>query len=183
VGVTITRKGDLYSSPGGYRCSRQGQISAVRATDAPDVHRYDRCMDLTTVFMPGAQSLVTAILTDTWAHARKTVVKLWVSRHADASEGRVVGELDVARGQALELAGEGPEAERAARMQLFWAGYLAGQAAACPELSAAFAELPALLDAGRFVSQSPTLYNTVSGTVQGGVVQTGEIHGDITFGR
>lgn len=140
-------------------------------------------MDLTTAFMPGAQSLVTAILTDTWTHARTAVAKLWASRHAETSEDGATRELDAARGQALELAGTGPEADRAARMQLFLAGYLAGQAAARPELSAAFAELPALLGADRPVSRNSMVNNTISGTVQGGAVQTGEIHGDITFGR
>lgn len=140
-------------------------------------------MDLTTVFMPGAQSLVTAILTDSWAQARTAVAKLWASRHAGTSEDRATRELDAARGQALELAGPGPEADRAARMQLFWAGYLAGQAAVRPELAAVFAELPALLGAGQPVSQSSTVHNTISGTVHGGAVQAGEIHGGITFGR
>jgi hypothetical protein len=140
-------------------------------------------MDLTSVFLPGAQSLVTAILTDTWAQARAAVAKLWVGRHAAATEAQAARELDAAKSQALELAGEGPEADRAVRMQLFWAGYLAGQAAARPELSAAFAELPALLGVGRPGAQNSTVHNIISGTVQGGAVQAGEIHGDVTFGR
>lgn len=139
-------------------------------------------MDLTTVFLPGAQSLVTAILTDTWAQARTAVAKLWVSRHGATSEARATQELEAAKGQALELAGEGPEAARAVRMQLFWAGYLAGQAAARPELSVVFAELPALLGEGRTAAQGSTVHNVISGTVQGAAVQASEIHGDITFG-
>jgi hypothetical protein len=136
-------------------------------------------MDLTTVFMPGAQSLVTAILTDTWHQARAAVAKLWVRRGDDrASLDRVSGELDVARGQALELAGSGPESERAERMQIFWAGYLAGQAAARPELAAVLTELPALLAA----SQPSTFTNNISGTVHN-AVQTRDIHGDFTINR
>jgi hypothetical protein len=137
-------------------------------------------MDLTTVFMPGAQSLVTAILTDTWVQARATVAKLWSRRQSDAAATEQAGrELDAARSQALELAGSGSEAERAARMQLFWAGYLAGQAAARPELAAALTELPALLSA----SQGSTVQNSISGTVTGTVVQARDIHGSITFNR
>jgi len=150
-------------------------------------------MDLTTVFLPGAQSLVTAIMTETWGQARTAVAKLWVRKHPGtttypdtASEAAAIEqagyELDAARRQALELAGDGPESDRAARMRLFWAGYLAGQAAARPELAAAIAELPALLGAGGPTSQTSTVHNTISGTVHGNAVQAGDI-GNITFGR
>jgi hypothetical protein len=140
-------------------------------------------MDLSTVFTPGAQSLVTAILTDSWTQARATVAKLWARSHPASSIEQAVHELDTARRQALELAGDGPEADRAARMQLFWTGYLAGQASARPELASAFAELPALLRTGHRTSQTSTVHNTISGTVHGNAVQAGDIHGDITFGR
>jgi hypothetical protein len=140
-------------------------------------------MDLTTVFMPGAQSLVTAILTDTWAQARAAIAKVWIRKQSDTTIEQATHELDTARSQALELAGDGPETDRAARMQLFWAGYLAGQAAARPELSAAFAELPALLGAGHPTSQVSAAHNTISGTVHGNALQAGDIHGNITFGR
>lgn len=150
-------------------------------------------MDLTTVFMPGAQSLVTAIMTETWTQTRAAVAKLWVRRH-DASTHpdtssdhtaieRASHELDAARLQALQLAGTGPDSDRAARMQLFWAGYLAGQAAARPELTAAILELPALLGAVAPASQTSTVHNTITGTVHGNAVQAGDIHGNITFGR
>jgi hypothetical protein len=140
-------------------------------------------MDPTQVFLPGAQSLVTAILTDTWAQARTAIAKLCSRRYPATSAERTGHELDAARHQALELAAGGSEADRAARMQLFWAGYLAGQAAARPELATVFAELPALLGAGQPTTQVSTVHNTISGTVTGNAVQAGDIHGDINFGR
>ena len=138
-------------------------------------------MDLTTVFLPGAQSLVTAILTDTWHQARTAVAKLWARRADGADEAvdaeavdRAGRELDLARAQAVELAGAGTEDERADRMRLFWAGYLAGQAAARPDLASGLAELPALLAA--FAPQTTTTFNsTMSGTVNGTVAQANNI--------
>ena len=139
-------------------------------------------MDLTTAFMPGAQSLVTAILTDTWAQARTIIAKLWSRRGGGSGALDQAGrELDAARGQALELAGSGTEAERADRMRLFWAGYLAGQAAARPELAAMFAELPTLL--GAQASQAPSFQNNITGKITGTAVQTGDIHGDFNINR
>jgi hypothetical protein len=139
-------------------------------------------MDLTTAFMPGAQSLVTAILTDTWAQARTTVAKLWSRRGGGSGAlDQASRELDAARSQALELAGSGTEAERADRMRLFWAGYLAGQAAARPELAAMFAELPTLLSAR--TSQAPSFQNNITGKITGTAVQTGDIHGDFNINR
>jgi hypothetical protein len=151
-------------------------------------------MDLTTVVMPGAQSLVTAILTETWGQARTAISKLWARRgivsgtsayaEPDVAAIEQAGhELEAARQQALELAGSGSESDRAARMQLFWAGYLAGQLAARPELADALAQLPTLLGAGAATSQTTTVHNTISGTVRGSALQAGDIHGNITFGR
>jgi hypothetical protein len=151
-------------------------------------------MDLTMLVMPGAQSLVTSILTDTWGQARTAIAKLWARKHnasgasahaePDAAAIEHAGrELDTARQQALELAGSGSESDRAARMQLFWAGYLAGQLAARPELSDVLAQLPALLGAGAPTSQTTNVHNSITGTVHGGAVQAGDIHGNISFGR
>jgi hypothetical protein len=144
-------------------------------------------VDLTTVITPGAQSLATAMLTDSWGQIRAALARLWARR---AKDGTAVAEqtlldqagqeLELAKQQAVSLAGEGAEAERAARMELFLAGYLAGQIAARPELAAAVGSLPALLHAE--ASKTVPAQNTVSGTVHGNVVQAGgDIAGDITF--
>jgi hypothetical protein len=153
-------------------------------------------MDLTTLVMPGAQSLVTSILTDTWLQTRTAIAKSWARRRNAASPGGYADpdpaaidhashELDTARQQALDLAGSGSEPDRAARMQLFWAGYLAGQLAARPELADVLAQLPALLGAGVPTSQTTNVHNTntMSGTVHGPVIQVGNIQGSSTFGR
>jgi hypothetical protein len=151
-------------------------------------------MDLTMLVMPGAQSLVTSILTDTWGQTRTAIAKLWarkrsasgLSAYAEPDRAAIEDasrELDAARQQALELAGSGSESDRAARMQLYWAGYLAGQLAARPELSDVLAQLPALLGGGAQISQTTSVHNTISGTVHGSAVQAGDIHGNISFGR
>lgn len=142
--------------------------------------------------MPGAQSLVTAIVTDSWSQVRTALSRLWARyRPEDGPSGpgvaalEVAGaELDLARQQALAIAGDGPESERADRMQLFWAGYLAGQIAARPELADAVGGLPALLDAQRGASVTMTT-NTknFSGSARGNVVQADDVSGGITFGR
>ena len=92
-------------------------------------------------------------------------------------------ELDLARQQAVELSGNGSRAERAGRMELFWAGYLAGQLAARPELADTVRTLPALVGAGGSVSQTTVSADkTVSGTVHGNVVQADDVSGGIRFG-
>ena len=151
-------------------------------------------MDLTTVVLPGAQSLVSAILTETWGQAHTAIAKLWARRGSGSGAGgygelevsaieQAGQELEVARQQALELAGSGSESDRAARMRLFWAGYLAGQLAARPELAEVLTQLPTLLGAGAPAFQTTTVNNTISGTVHGSALQAGDIHGHITFGR
>jgi hypothetical protein len=153
-------------------------------------------MDLTTVVMPGAQSLVTAILTESWGQTRTAIAKLWARKHpapgtstspsADPTPAAIEQaghELDAARTQAIELAGNGSESDRAARMRLYWAGYLAGQLTARPELADALAQLPALLAPAAPTSQTSNFRNDFSGTAQGTVIQIGNIQGKTTFGR
>jgi hypothetical protein len=157
-------------------------------------------MDLATVVLPGAQSVVSAILADTWSAARNKVARLWAKHQgAVAGPGEADGtaaereierfdqastELDLACRQSLEIAGSGSPEDRAARMSLFWAGYLAAQAQARPALAEALAELPALLG-GREVTQHRTTvtHNEFSGTASGPVLQIGHIEGDSTIGR
>lgn len=140
-------------------------------------------MDLTSVVTPGAQSLVTAILTESWGQVRAAVARKWARRHRtpDAAAIEAAGrELDSARDQALALAGEGSDAERGARMQLFLAGYLAGQLAARPELADTVGLLPSLLASAVRAETAPEVsatYNSMSGTSSGIVIQAGRIGG------
>jgi hypothetical protein len=153
-------------------------------------------VDPTSLVLPGAQSLVAAVLSDTWEQARSALARLWARRHpgatdtnpdsdADLDAGAVESagrELDAVRGQALELAGEGDEAVRAARMELFLAGYLAGQLAARPELAETVRTLPELLGAGAPYPSPGEVYNLKIGRVRGSVVQARDIQGDVHFG-
>lgn len=148
---------------------------------------------MTTVIVPGAQSLVTAIVTDSWSQVRMALSKLWARRQlADKSpepkhaELEAAGaELDLAMRQAIAVAGEGPESDRVRRMELFWIGYLAGQLAARPELGHAIEELPSLVGADpSATSTSVTMVNkNISGTVHGNAVQADDVSGGIRFGR
>ena len=159
-------------------------------------------MDLTTLVLPGAQSLVSAVLSDTWDQARSALARLWTRRHpgpagsnpdsgaaldadadadADAVE-RAGRELDAVRAQAIELAGQGDQAARAARMELFLAGYLAGQLAARPEFAETVRALPDLLGAGAPYPGSGGTYNINTGKVRGNIVQARDIQGDVRFG-
>jgi hypothetical protein len=154
-------------------------------------------VDLTNVVMPGAQSLVTAIVTDSWSQIRTALSRIWARRRPeDGPSGPGIAaleaagtELDLARQQALAIAGDGPASERADRMQLFWAGYLAGQIAARPELADAVSGLPVLLDSQRAASVTMTMdtsttnTKTFSGSARGNVVQADDVSGGITFGR
>jgi hypothetical protein len=142
--------------------------------------------------MPGAQSLVTAILTDSWSQVRTALSRLWARRrpedHASGSSAAALeaagAELDLAREQAFSVAGQGSESERSGRMELFWAGYLAGQLAARPELSDAMKALPALLASQQTMSHTTvTMNKSISGTVHGGAVQAEDVSGGISFGR
>ena len=142
--------------------------------------------------MPGAQSLVTAVLTDSWGQVRSALSRVWAKHHRDSGVtnpdptalSAAHAELDLAKEQALAVAGQGPESERADRMQLFWAGYLAGQLAARPELADAIRGLPALLELRPATPAILVTTNTsISGTVHGDVAQTGDVSGGIRFGR
>jgi len=151
-------------------------------------------VDFTSVVTPGAQALVTAILSDSWAHARSALAGRWARRtpanaaspgsEAVEDAGR---ELESARSVALALAGDGDAADRSARMELFLAGYLLGRLTARPDLAEAVAELPVLLgSSSSLATTSPgdaaPVHNVVTGTVRGNVVQARDIHGGVRFG-
>lgn len=119
---------------------------------------------VTAALVPSAQSLVTAILTDGWAHVRGALARRW-SRQTGEAAGEIEGRLDAAHVQA-----EGLGEERAVQCA-YWAGYLAG----------VVGQRPDLLDAVRDLPRAPDVHNTNSGTVTT-LVQARDIGGDITFG-
>ncbi len=126
--------------------------------------------------LPGAQSLVTAILTDGWTHVRTVLAHRW-SRQTNEPRTDVENRLDAAHTQASEMTADHGDNEQAL-LQAYWAGYLA----------AVLAERPALLDLLRDLHGTLTapdtttfVHNTNSGTVTA-LVQGRDISGGITFG-
>lgn len=130
-------------------------------------------MDLDTVILPGAQSLMTAMLTDAWTSVRAAFARRW---GRDAEHGtELERRLDDARERALVLAGQEDDDDREGRLQAFWAGYLAGLLAERPELAGALQELIAGLRPADGVRNSNT------GTVRGHLVQARDVSGGIEF--
>ena len=122
-------------------------------------------MDPASFVLPGAQSLVTEILSDGWAQARAWLAQRW-SRHTGTSQADLERRLDDAREQSASFFA----ADRAA-LEAYWAGYLAALIGEHPGLAASLRE------------SRPGVSNTVSGTVTGNVIQAGTIEGGISFGR
>ena len=133
-------------------------------------------MDPMTVVLPGAQSLVTAILADGWTHVRRALAHRW-SRQTREPQADIEHRLDAAHTQASEMTAGHGDGEQAL-LQAYWAGYLA----------AVLAERPALLDLVRDLhgtltapDSTTSVQNTNSGTVTT-LVQGRDISGGITFG-
>jgi hypothetical protein len=135
-------------------------------------------MDLGSVVLPGAQSLVAAMLGDAWATARSAFARRW---GRDGADGGVAAEqrLDEGRSQALALAGDGPD--RRARLEVFWAGYLAGLLAERPDLINAVREIGAGQPPSTHNETHNTNTNSNTGTVHGSLLQAGDIQGNISF--
>ncbi|ACU71417.1 hypothetical protein Caci_2499 [Catenulispora acidiphila DSM 44928] len=95
-------------------------------------------MDLSTLLLPGAQNLATAMLSDAWTATRDAVARRW-GRGDHAATKQAAAELDDSRTQALALfpASAGvdavvPAAADPALLQAFLAGYLAALARTDP---------------------------------------------------
>jgi len=133
-------------------------------------------VDASTVILPGAQSLVSAILTDGWAQARGALARRWsgagtISR--EAAERR----LDAGHEQASTVAGDGED--RRVRLELYWAGYLAALAADRAELLGVLRELHAC---SATAARGTTIHNSNTGRV-GTLLQQGDVHGGISIGH
>lgn len=131
-------------------------------------------MDLSSMIIPGAQSVVTAILGDTWTTLRSALAHRWGRGSAEETQA-IEHRLDDGRRQALALAGDGPDQK--ARLEVFWAGYLAGLLAERPDLGEVLQELAA----GSAVDTRSSTHNSNTGTVHGNLLQAGDVHGNITL--
>lgn len=133
-------------------------------------------MDPTVLVLPGAQALVSQILTDGWAQARS-----WLSRRLGRADVVPAAELEqrLDAAQAQVAAFSAPEAiSQRALLEAYWAGYLAALAAEHPEYAAAVATLAAPPADGGAERGN---VNSVTGTVTGNLVQARDIHGGVTF--
>lgn len=122
---------------------------------------------VTSALLPGAQSVVTAMLTDGWTQLRGVLARRW-SRRTGEEVGDVEGRLEAARGQAAGLGGG------EAVLRAYWAGYFAALVADRPQLLDVVSELP-----GRVEERHS---NTNSGTVTT-LVQARDVDGGIVFGQ
>lgn len=136
-------------------------------------------MDVSSLILPGAQSLVTSILTDGWTQARATLARRW-SKHGSISQEAAEKELEAGHQIAQQVA-EATDEHRAV-LQAYWAGYLAGLAKGHGDLLDAIRELSAARDAA---PGSSTSYNTNTGQAGTLLQTTGDIsvHGDFTINR
>jgi hypothetical protein len=138
-------------------------------------------MDPVSVVLPGAQALVTQILSDGWAHVRG-----WLAKHLSRADGPSQAELerrlDTASVQARTL--PVPEADVPAAvaqrmvLEAYWTGYLAALAGEHPDFAAALADLPEI----QGTHPAATTTNSVTGTVTGNVLQAGHVEGGVHFG-
>jgi len=87
-------------------------------------------MDLSTLLMPGAQKLATAMLSDAWTATRDAIARHW-GRGDRAETAKAVAELDASREQALAAFDSPHPDERL--LQAFLAGYLAALTGSDPE--------------------------------------------------
>jgi hypothetical protein len=132
-------------------------------------------VDALEVVLPGAQSLVNAILTDGWTQARGALARRW-SKQGSISRTAAEQRLDAGHEQSLVLAGEG-EGQRA-RLEMYWAGYLAGLATDRAELLDVIRELAA---SPASAARTTTVRNSNTGNVRT-LLQLGDAHGGISIG-
>ncbi|MEU9118778.1 hypothetical protein AB0C96_02775 [Streptomyces sp. NPDC048506] len=131
-----------------------------------------------TVILPGAQSLVTAILADGWTRVRTALARRW-SRETREPQAAIEERLDAAHAQAAEITSGDADGDQAL-LRAYWAGYLAAVLAERPALLGLVRDLrSAVADPG--AHDGPSVHNTNSGTVTT-LIQGGDFSGNITFG-
>ena len=142
-------------------------------------------MDPTSIVLPGAQALVTQILSEGWTQARAWLVRR-LTRPGSAPQPELERRLDMAHVHADALAASDESvsvvadtSRRRALLEAYWAGYLAAMLNEHPEFAEVLAELATLAVGG----PAPTgTVNSVTGRVSGNVVQAGTIEGGVRFG-
>jgi hypothetical protein len=136
-------------------------------------------MDPITVILPGAQSLVAAILADGWTQVRTALARRW-SRETDEPQADIEHRLDAAHSQASELTNS-QGADEQALLRAYWAGYLAAVLAERPALLGLVRDLHGTLTAP--AASNSSVHNSNSGTVTT-LIQGRDISGGISgFGN
>jgi hypothetical protein len=132
-------------------------------------------VDALSVVLPGAQSLVSAILTDGWSQVRGALARRW-SKKGSISQDVAEQRLDAGHENSLLVVGGGED--RRALLEAYWAGYLAGMAADRADLLDVIREFgtPSAQS-----SQGTAVHNSNTGSVRT-LLQLGDVHGDISIG-
>jgi hypothetical protein len=132
-------------------------------------------VDALSVVLPGAQSLVSAILADGWTQVRGALARRW-SKKGSISQDAAEQRLEAGHANSLLVAGDGED--KRARLEAYWAGYLAGLAADRADLLDVIRELGAPSARN---SQGSVVNNSNTGSV-GTLLQLGDVHGDVSIG-
>jgi hypothetical protein len=139
-------------------------------------------MDSAVLVLPGAQALVSQILSEGWAHARAWLVRRLGhadgAERSDAAKSDLERRMDTAHAQATALTAAEAVPPRAI-LEAYWAGYLAALIGERPEFASVLAELAA---SSNRPADKGTVVNSVTGTVSGNLVQAQDIHGGVRFG-
>lgn len=138
-------------------------------------------MDLGTLILPGAQSLVSQILSDGWTQARTWLASRLVHPgNVDRAdfERQLDAAHDLANGIPVPASGMPAETARRLVLDAYWAGYLDALSRTRPEMVRVLTELT-----GHAATAAPdqTTINSLTGKVAGNVVQAGNIQGGIRF--
>lgn len=133
-------------------------------------------MDLSTVLMPGAQSLASAMLGDAWTATRDVIARRW-GRGGRAERTEAEAHLEASRARAnLLVAGADDAGERNRILVAYWIGYLAALLDERPDLSEA---VGALRTAPAAAAGAVEVQNNNPGTVYGNVIQARNISGGV----
>ncbi|WP_194908876.1 hypothetical protein [Catenulispora rubra] len=92
-------------------------------------------MYYSAILQQGAQSLMTSMASDAWSAVRDFLARRF--GHGDHAETeRMSRQLEVSRGKALTLAGDGADGQ--ILLMAYWAGYLDGMLTLRPDMADAW---------------------------------------------
>lgn len=136
-------------------------------------------MDPTSLVIPGAQALVTQILSEGWTQTRQWFARQ-LKRRGDSPQLEIEHRLEKAHIQACALMDPSRVGASGARplLEAYWTGYLAALVDEHPELVSILEELAVSVTGG---TANSGISNSVTGAVTGNVIQAGNIEGGVRF--